>query len=79
MSLPWILACFWVLAAALVALLPMRLQRWPGLGLILGALAILVLIGRAHGVGMALVALIAVLSVFRRPLFYLMSRRGSVE
>ncbi|MCA0921125.1 DUF2484 family protein [Pseudooceanicola nanhaiensis] len=79
MSLPWILACLWVLAAALVALLPMRLQLWPGLALILGAVAILVLIGQAHGAGMALVALIAVLSVFRRPLFHLVNRKGRVE
>lgn len=71
MSLALILGCLWVLAAAGVALLPMRLQYAPGLALLLSAPALLIYIGIKHGALVALLALAGAVSMFRRPLLYL--------
>lgn len=70
MSLILVLACLWVLAATLVAFLPMRLQYVPGSALLLAAPVLLVFIALEHGVGLTLFGLFAVLSLFRRPLLY---------
>ena len=69
MTLPLTLACLWVLAAALVAVLPMRLQYLPGLALLLLAVPLLVALARAHGALPVALFLFAVLSMFRRPLW----------
>ena len=37
MSLPLILGCVWIIVAALTAMLPMRLQKFPGLPLLIAA------------------------------------------
>ena len=68
MSLSLILACLWVLAAALVALLPMRAQFIPGGALLLAALPLLIFIGFQHGAIPVLIVLAAIVSMFRRPL-----------
>ena len=67
MSLPLILACLWVVIATLVAFLPMRAQ------FALGA-ALIVWIGATHGWLWTVPATFAILSLFRRPLSYLLGK-----
>lgn len=74
MSLPLILGCVWVLAAALTAMLPMRGQVWPGSVLLLAAPVLLVWIGIAHGWIWVALGLAAFASMFRNPLIYLVRR-----
>ena len=70
MSLPLIIASLWVLAATVTAMLPMRLQYVLGLILLALAVPLLVWLGYDHGVWVVLLALLAILSMFRRPLIY---------
>ena len=70
MSLSLIFGCLWVLASAAVALMPMKYQYVPGVTLLLLAPLLLIWIGREHGVWLALLALAAAASMFRRPLIY---------
>ena len=74
LSTPLILGCLWVIAVAATAMLPLRLQRYPGLPLLLAAPVLLVWIGRVHGWMWLAVGLFAFLSMFRRPLNYLARR-----
>ena len=71
LSTPLILGCLWVIAAAGTAMLPMRLQRYPGLPLLVAAPVLLVWIGQVHGWLWLAAGLFAFLSMFRRPLNYL--------
>jgi hypothetical protein len=68
MPLSLTLACLWILAAALVALLPMRWQWGPGGVLLVLAGPLLVMVGRELGWVWVALVLAAVLSMFRRPL-----------
>lgn len=74
MSLALILGCFWVVASAIVAMLPMRAQMVPGLALLVAAPALLIWIGTVHGAVWVLAGLFAFLSMFRRPLTYFARR-----
>lgn len=74
MSPPLVLSCVWVLAATGTALLPMRAQMIPGLALLVAAPPLLWAIAASHGLIPTLAALFAVLSMFRRPLFFATSR-----
>ena len=74
MSLPLILGALWVLASALVAMLPMRRQMVPGIALLVTAPILLVWIGWAHGWVWLAVGLFAFLSMFRNPLLYFARR-----
>jgi hypothetical protein len=74
MSLPLIFGCFWVLAAAATAMLPMRRQMVPGLGLLIAAPVLLVWIAYAHGWVWLVVGLAAFISMFRNPLLYFLRR-----
>jgi hypothetical protein len=74
MSLPLILGCFWVVAAATTAMLPMRRQMVPGLALLAAAPVLLVWIGYAHGWLWLAIGLFAFLSMFRNPLLYFLRR-----
>ncbi|UWQ06169.1 DUF2484 family protein [Aliiroseovarius crassostreae] len=74
MSLPLILACLWVVIATLVAFLPMRAQFAPGAVLLLAAPALIVWIGATHGWLWTVPATFAILSLFRRPLSYLLRK-----
>lgn len=74
MHISMILGCLWVIAAALTAMLPMRLQRYPGLPLLVAAPVLLVWIGRTQGWLWVGFGLFAFLSMFRRPLIYLTRR-----
>jgi len=75
MSTPLILGCLWVLASAIVAMLPMRRQMVPGICLLIAAPVLLVWIGWVHGWLWLAVGLFAFLSMFRNPLLYFL-RRG---
>jgi hypothetical protein len=70
MSLTLILACLWVLAATGVAMLPMRHQYAPGVGLLILAPVLIGVIWYEHGNWLALVAVFGFVSMFRRPLLY---------
>jgi len=74
MTLSLILACIWVVAAALVAMLPMRHQFAPGIGLLICAPFLLAFLGYQHNFWIVLLAAIAIISMFRRPLFYMLRR-----
>ncbi|MDU8909906.1 DUF2484 family protein [Aestuariicoccus sp. MJ-SS9] len=66
--------CLWVLAATLVAFLPMRRQYVPGVALLILAPGVIGWIGLAHGWLPGALALAAFLSMFRNPLRYFWAR-----
>ena len=70
MSGALIAGCFWVIAASVTAMLPMRRQMVPGLGLLLAAPLLLIWVGVRHGWLWAAMGLLAFVSMFRRPLAY---------
>ncbi len=74
MSTPLILACLWVLAAAAVALLPMRLQFVFGFFLALSAVALIVWLSLSVSPWIGLAALVGFVSMFRKPLRYFAKR-----
>lgn len=74
MSIPLVLGCFWVIAAAIVAMLPMKAQMLPGMALLVAAPVLLVWIGWAHGWLWLALGLYAFLSMFRNPLLYFARR-----
>ena len=71
---PLTLGALWVIAAAITAMLPMRLQRYPGLPLLVAAPVLLFFIGQSHGFLWVGFGLFAFLSMFRRPLDYLIRK-----
>lgn len=74
MSTSLLLGCFWVLSATVVAMLPMRQQYWPGLGLLLAAPVLIGFVAVQHGWIWALPCVLAFLSMMRNPLRYLWKR-----
>ncbi|WP_270728403.1 DUF2484 family protein [Shimia sp. Alg240-R146] len=70
MSLSLVLACFWVLAATGVAMLPMRRQYVPGVALLLAAPVLIGVIWYEHGMWIGGAALFGFVSMFRRPLMF---------
>jgi hypothetical protein len=74
MSLPLILGALWVLAAAITAMLPLYYQRFPGIPLLIAAPVLLVWIGLTHGWFWTAFGVFAFLSMFRRPLNYLIRK-----
>ncbi|SHJ63212.1 Protein of unknown function [Shimia gijangensis] len=74
MTLSLILACFWVVAATVVAMLPMRRQYVPGVALLLAAPVLIGAIWWDYGMWVGLAALFAFVSMFRNPLRYLWKR-----
>lgn len=64
----------WVLASAVVAMLPMRRQYIPGVILLLAAPVLIVLAGMQFGWIYAALALAAFVSMYRNPLRYLWAR-----
>lgn len=71
MSTVLILACLWVVACSLTAMLPMKYQYAPGLALLLSGPVLLYFIAMEHGVPLTLLGVFAILSLFRRPLWHL--------
>ncbi|NNE88433.1 MAG: DUF2484 family protein [Silicimonas sp.] len=71
--------CLWVLIAAVVAMLPMRLQYPPGVLLLILVPFGLVWIAADHGLGYAGAGFLAFVSMFRNPLIYFWRRaRGQI-
>lgn len=74
MPLSLTLACLWVLAATVTAMLPMRWQYAPGLCLLVLSVPLAGFVGAQVGWLWVAVVLFAVGSMFRRPLIYLAQR-----
>jgi hypothetical protein len=74
MSLPLVLGAVWVIASAFTAMLPMRRQMIPGIGLLIAAPVLLIWIGWVHGWLWVAFGSFAFLSMFRRPLIYFARR-----
>ena len=74
MSLAMIAGCLWVMAATLVAFLPMRAQFPPGVALLIAAPVLLGWLAAVHGIWVFCAGLFALLSMFRRPLLFLARR-----
>lgn len=75
MTLSLILAFIWVLAAAVTAMMPMRLQYIPGVTLLFLCLPMLFFVGYQNGWWVSALCLAGAVSMFRRPLIYF-SRRA---
>ncbi|MGC8203844.1 DUF2484 family protein [Aliiroseovarius sp. PTFE2010] len=71
MSGALIFACLWAIGCTIVAFLPMRYQYAPGTLLLVAFPFLLAMLGRAHGGWAVVVALIAAVSLFRKPLAHL--------
>ncbi len=70
MSWALIAGFFWVIAATVTAMLPMRLQYPPGITLLVLAPILIFWIGYVHGWILSAICLAAFLSMFRNPLIY---------
>ena len=69
-----ILGAFWIIAASITALLPLRAQMIPGLSLLASAPVLLLWIGVTHGFWPTAFGTFALLSLFRRPLNYIVRK-----
>jgi len=69
-----IAAALWVVVGAITAALPMRYQVYPGSVLLLSAVPLMIWIGAENGWIWTALGLGAFLSMFRRPLLYLIAR-----
>lgn len=65
-----VVACLWVIASALVALMPMRRQYLPGVTLLFAAPVLIAWLWIAHGWIIGSVATFGFVSMFRNPLKY---------
>lgn len=74
MSYSVIIGCLWVLAGTFCAFLPMRRQYPIGVALLIAAPVLVVWIGYDFGWFVAVLALAAFVSMFRRPLMYFYAR-----
>ncbi|MFD1157452.1 DUF2484 family protein [Roseovarius aestuarii] len=74
MTALFVVSCLWVLAASVVALLPLRYQYAPGIMLLLAAPVLIYLIGRNVGSWAGAAAALAFISMFRKPLRYFARR-----
>ncbi len=74
MSLTLILGAVWVLAATVVAMLPMRRQYVPGVALLVAAPLLIGVIWWEHGWVWGAFAVFGFVSMFRNPLRYFWSR-----
>lgn len=69
-----LVCCLWVLASALVAMLPMRHQYVPGVALLLAAPILIFWIGAAVSWLAAGLGVFAFVSMYRNPLRYFWAR-----
>ena len=79
MKLSLILACLWVFAAAITAMLPMKRQYVPGIALLIAAPVLIVWIGYDFGWWVSLIGLFALVSMFRNPLRYFLAKARGQE
>ncbi len=70
MSLSLIIACAWVFASTIVAMLPMRLQFPPGVVLLVSAPVLIFWLGHDYGWFIGALAFAAFASMFRNPIRY---------
>jgi hypothetical protein len=73
MTLLW-LCVLWVFASAIVAMLPMRRQYFPGIALLLAAPVLIVMVGLQTHWAAGVFALFAFVSMFRNPLRYIWAK-----
>jgi hypothetical protein len=73
-STPLILGAPWVIASAIVAMLPMPQQMMPGIALLVAAPVLLVWIASVHGWVWLALGLFAFVSMFRNPLRHVARR-----
>lgn len=69
-----VIGCLWVIAAAIVAMLPMKRQYVPGVTLLCAAPLLIIWLGIDYGVWVGLIGLFAFVSMFRNPLRYFWQR-----
>ncbi|MDA7425247.1 DUF2484 family protein [Thalassococcus lentus] len=74
MSIPLVLGSLWVVASAIVAMLPMQRQYAPGVALLALAPLLILWIGFAHGWLWTALGLFAFVSMYRNPLRYFWRR-----
>lgn len=74
MTLSLTLACLWVLASTVTALLPMKHQYRPGVTLLIEAPVLILWLGYDFGWWLSVIALFAFVSMFRNPLRYIFKR-----
>ncbi len=74
MSWPLIFGALWVIAGTITAFLPMRMQMYPGIPLLIAAPVLLIWIGVVHGWVWVIAGLLAFGSMFRNPLIYFYKR-----
>lgn len=74
-----VIGCLWVLVATGTAFLPIRRQYPLGISLLIAAPVLIVWIGYDFGWLVAVLALAAFVSMFRRPLMYFYARARGQE
>jgi hypothetical protein len=79
MSLSLIIGCVWVVAAAIVAFLPLRWQYAPGVLLLGAAPGVLGWMAFEHGAWVFAFGIFAFVSMFRNPLIYFWRRARGEE
>lgn len=79
MSAALICGALWVLASAIVAMLPMARQYVPGVALLIAAPVLILWIGAVHGWLWSGFGLFAFVSMFRNPLRYLWAKSRGRE
>lgn len=78
MNWPLILGALWVIAGTITAFLPMRVQMYPGILLLIAAPVLLIWIGYAQGWVWVIAGLLAFGSMFRNPLIYFYKRARGI-
>lgn len=74
-----VVACLWVVASAIVAMLPMRKQYVPGVMLLVAAPVLIAWLWVAHGWIVGSIALFGFVSMFRNPLRYFAKKALGME
>ena len=74
MTLSLLIGCLWVVASAIVAMLPMRRQYVPGVALLIAAPFLILWLGYDYGWWFSVIAALAFVSMFRNPLRYFWKR-----
>lgn len=76
---PLIWGALWVIAGTVTAFMPIRLQRWPGIPLLLAAPVLLWWIGREHGWIWVALGVAALASMMRNPIRYFWAKARGKE
>lgn len=74
MTISLVIGCLWVVASAIVAMLPMRRQYVPGVTLLVAAPFLIIWLGYDYGWWFSVFAAFAFVSMFRNPLRYFWKR-----